>query len=99
MIFNQSLLFFLIFKGYSSRLDQNLLKTQNYTISHVSNDGREKIGFIKRFYLIQDEHIYLLVQKLRTSTTNALVKPSETVMHHQKDDNMFLSYFDRFLVF
>ena len=43
---------FSLLKEYSSRLDTNPLKTQNYTITYASHDKGEKIGFIKKFITI-----------------------------------------------
>jgi hypothetical protein len=51
---NESLISILIsfLKEYSSRLDDNPLKTQNYTITYAIQDKGEKIGFIKKFITI-----------------------------------------------
>ena len=43
---------FSFLKEYSSRLDDNPLKTQNYMIAYASQDKGEKIGFIKKFITI-----------------------------------------------
>ena len=55
-----------------------------------------EFGFIKRFYLISEDSFFLLVQKLRDSLSNPLVTTEDRVMHHQKDDDKFVSSLNQF---
>ena len=44
-------IFFFLMIAFSSKLEDKLLKTQNYTIKYVSLNCEERIGFIKKFLI------------------------------------------------
>ena len=78
----------------------NLLKTQNYTILFNDNNKSDSFGFIKKFFIDEQEKIIMLVQKLRTTkkASNQLYNLDFKLMNDDAQNDKFINYLDRFLI-
>ena len=76
----------------------NLLKTQNYTILFNDNNKSDSFGFIKKFFIDEQEKIFMLVQKLRTTkkASNQLYNLDFKLMNDDAQNDKFINYLDRF---
>ena len=61
----------------------------------MANDDGTQIDFIKKFYL-HEGSIFLLVQRLRKSSSNHLVGKNSCLMDNHHDNKKFINYLDCF---